>query len=169
MAFYSLWLKYGLEGNSNYIAWKERMEVVLDDNGLKEFIYQEIPKPVASNAQNLDEWKKCVAKARRIILEGVRGHIVSSLHGKETLYAMWKTLTDLYQNNSDQRKLALKDKLRKIKMEKGKTIPIYLTKFTQCRDEFGSFGITIAEDDIVSLALLGLAKSWHSYQDFVNG
>ena len=29
----------------NYIAWKERMEAVLEDNGLKEFIDAEIPKP----------------------------------------------------------------------------------------------------------------------------
>jgi len=56
-------------------------------------------------------------KARRIILEGVLDHIISSLHGKETSHAMWKTLKDLYQNSSDQRKLALKDKLCKIRME----------------------------------------------------
>ena len=111
MAFYGLRLEYALEGSSNYIAWKDRMEVVLEDNGLKEFIDQEIPKPASTNAQELAEWKKCVAKARQIILEGVRDHIVSSLHGKDTPFSMWKTLKDLYQNNSDQRKLALKDKL----------------------------------------------------------
>eukprot|EP00253_Pinus_taeda_P035828 PITA_35828 len=82
---------------------------------------------------------------------------------------MWKTLTDLYQNSSDQRKLALKDKIRKIKMEKGKMIPKYLIKFTQCRDELGSVGITVAEEDMVSLSLLRLLKSWHSYQDSING
>jgi len=54
------------------------------------------------------------------------------------MYAMWKALTDLFQNNSDHRKLALKDKLRKIKMEKGETIRKYLTKFTHYRDELGS-------------------------------
>jgi len=69
------------------------MEVVLEDNGLKEFIDQEIPKPTTSNAQNLAKWKKCVVKVRLIILEGVRNHIVSSLHGKETPYATWKGLT----------------------------------------------------------------------------
>jgi len=42
------------------------MKVVLEDNGLKEFIDQEVPKPVANDAQNLVEWKKCVVKARRI-------------------------------------------------------------------------------------------------------
>ena len=82
---------------------------------------------------------------------------------------MWKTLKDLYQNNSDQRKLALKDKLRKIKCEKGDTISAYLNKITTCRDEFGSVGIMTIDDDMVSLALLGLPKSWHSYQDSVNG
>ena len=65
--------------------------------------------------------------------------------------------------------MALKDKLRKIKMEKGDTISKYLTKFIQCRDELGSVGITIADADLVSLALLGLPKSWHSYQDSING
>jgi len=65
--------------------------------------------------------------------------------------------------------LALKDKLKKIKMEKGDSIPKYLTKFTHCRDELGSVGITISEDDMVNLVLLGLPKSWQSYQGFVNG
>ena len=100
---------------------------------------------------------------------GVQDHIVSSLHGKTTRYAMWKVLTDLFQNSSDHRKLALKDKLRKIKMEKGDTIPKYLTKFFQCRDELGRVGIIVTDDDLVSLGLLGLPKSWHSYQDSVNG
>ena len=73
------------------------MEAVLEDNGLKEFIDQEVPNPATANAQELAEWKKCVARAGRILLEGVRDHIVLSLHGKETPFSMWKTLKDLYQ------------------------------------------------------------------------
>ena len=71
MAFYGLRLEYALEGSSNYIAWKDGMEAVLEDNGLKEFIDQEIQKLASTNAQELAEWKKCVVKARWIILEGV--------------------------------------------------------------------------------------------------
>ena len=37
-------------------------------------------------------------------------------------------------------------------MEKGETIPKYLTKFTQCHDELGSVGITVTEDDNLELA-----------------
>jgi hypothetical protein len=163
MDFNGFRLEYALEGSSNYIVWKDKMEAVLEDNGLKEFIDKDVPKTNVADATNLDAWKNKVAKARRILLEGVRDHIVSSLHGKFTPYAMWKTLTYLFQSNNDHRKLALKDKLRKIKMEKGDSIPKYLMKFIQCRDELGSVGITVVDDDLVSLDLLGLPKSWHSY------
>ena len=145
------------------------MEAVLEDNGLKGYIDVDVPKPDAIDTANLDAWKKKVAKARRILLEGVRGHIVSSLHGKTTPHAMWKVLTDLFQNSNNHRKLALKDKLRKINMEKGDSIPKYLTKFVQCRDEMGSVGIIVVADEFVILTLLRLPKSWHSYQDSVNG
>ena len=94
---------------------------------------------------------------------------MSSLHGKTSPFLMWKALTDLFQSKSDQRKLALKDKLKNIKMEKGDSMPKYLTKFFQCKDELGSVGVTVDDEDLVILALLGLPKSWHSYQDSVNG
>src|ERR1700728_4127845 len=48
-------------------------------------------------------------------------------------------------------------------------MPKYLTKFTQYRDELGSVGVAVDDEDLVSLALLGLPKSWHSYQNSVNG
>ena len=128
MSFNGLRLEYALEGNSSYITWKDRMEAVLDDNGLKKFIDADVPKP--TDAAQVEAWKKKTAKCRTILLEGVRDHIVSSLHGKASPYLMWKALTDLFQSKRDQRKLALKDKLRNIKCENGDSMPKYLTKFT---------------------------------------
>ena len=129
MSFNELQLEYALDGSSNYIAWKDRMEAVLDDNGLKEFIDAEIPKPASSDAAALDAWQKKTTTCRRILLEGVKDHVVSRIHSKASPFLMWKNFIDFFQSRSDQRKLALKDKLRKIKMEKGDSIPKYLTKF----------------------------------------
>ena len=78
---FNLRLEYALEGSSNYIEWKDRMEVVLEGNGLKEFINSDVPKPTSMDVALLDAWKNKVAKTRRILLEGLRDHIVSSLHG----------------------------------------------------------------------------------------
>ena len=118
MSFNGLRLEYALDGSLNYISWKDKMEVVLEDNGLKEFIDNDVPKLGSSDAALLDAWQKKTTKTRRILLESVKDHIVSSLHRKDTPFFMWKALTDFFQSRSDQRKLALKDKLRKIKMEK---------------------------------------------------
>ena len=71
MAFNGLRLEYALEGSSNYISWKDEMEAVLEDNGLKEFIDNDVPKLVVTDATNIDAWKNKVAKASRILLEGV--------------------------------------------------------------------------------------------------
>jgi len=69
MSFYGLRLEYALEGSSNYISLKDGMEAMFENNRLKELIYKYIPKPPTTDAQDPTEWRKCVGKVRRIILE----------------------------------------------------------------------------------------------------
>lgn len=47
------------------------MEAIMEYNGLKEYIDNNVLKPLAADAQNLVEWKKNVAKEKWILLEGV--------------------------------------------------------------------------------------------------
>ena len=47
-------MEYALDGGLNYIAWKDRMEAVLEDNGLKELIDSDVPKLGSSDAALLD-------------------------------------------------------------------------------------------------------------------
>ena len=58
MSFNGLRLEFSLEGNLNYIAWKDGMEAFLEDNGLKEFIYTDIPKPAIADANFLMHGKR---------------------------------------------------------------------------------------------------------------
>ena len=104
MAFDGLRLEYALEGTSNFVAWKDYMEAVLDDNGLLEYVKIDNPRPPTTDVQDLAQWKKDVGKVRRIILEGVWDHIFSNIHGKEAPFTMWKALTELFENSSDHKK-----------------------------------------------------------------
>lgn len=101
-------------------------------------------------------------------MEGFRDHVVLNFHGKETAFAMCKTLTNLFQSRSDARNLALRDKLRNIRMGKNETVVQYLSRFTQVRDKLRGVGENVPSYELVSLAFLGLPKSWHNYQDLVN-
>jgi hypothetical protein len=76
MDFNGLRLEYALEGISKYISSKDRMEEVLEDNDMKEFIDKDVLKP---DVANLDAWQKKVEKERRILLDGaVRPHCLKN-------------------------------------------------------------------------------------------
>ena len=53
MTFNGLRLEYALEGTSNFVAWKDSMEAVLDENGLLQYIKMDVEKPLTFDAQNL--------------------------------------------------------------------------------------------------------------------
>ena len=55
MDFDGLRLEYAIEGSSKYISWKYRMEAILEDKALKEFIDNDVPKPDVTDAANIDE------------------------------------------------------------------------------------------------------------------
>jgi len=64
-----------LDGASNYIIWNARMSFLLDDYGLKIYADNTVAEPIGQ--QKLANFRKEMAKAKRMILDGVRDHIVS--------------------------------------------------------------------------------------------
>lgn len=89
MTFSGLKIEYSLEGISNFIAWKDHVEEVFNENGLLKYIKRDVTEPRESYAHNLAQWEKDVAKVSRVILEGVLDHIATNIHGEENPYTMW--------------------------------------------------------------------------------
>jgi len=85
--------------------------------------------------------------------------MVLNLHEKETPFAMWKTLIDLFQRNSDAKKLAMRNKIRNFQMGKNEIVVQYLSRFTQDRDELWEVRENFTWSKLVILAHLGLMKS----------
>jgi len=83
-------------------------------------------KPIDADQQK--EFKKEMAKVKRMILNGVWDHIVSHVSSKNTAKEMWDALSRLYQNPSKQWKMFLKEKLRNISMHKVEGIDPFLTR-----------------------------------------
>jgi hypothetical protein len=84
-----------LEGASNFNPWRERIALVLEEQGLWKFI-EGTPVPPADPAQLAAHLRKKV-KARRIIIDGMKDHIIPHLSGKKTAKEMWESLTKLYR------------------------------------------------------------------------
>ena len=88
-----------LEGASNCVIWKARISFLLDEHDLKHFIDSAQAEPV--DATPLRAFKKNMAKAKQLILDGVRDHIVSHISAKRTSKEMWDGLDNLYQGYSE--------------------------------------------------------------------
>ena len=88
-----------LEVASNYVIWKARISFLLDEHYLKHFIDNAQVEPV--DVAPLWAFKKNMAKAKRLILDGVRDDIVSHISNKGTTKEMWDGLETLYQGCSE--------------------------------------------------------------------
>jgi hypothetical protein len=147
-----------LQGAQNYPTWKERMTMVLDVNDVLEHPPNTTIAPI--DATQLAIWKKGEAKAKSLILDGIKDHVIRHLSGNNTTEDVWKASSDLYQPKDENRVMVLRERLRSSKMAKGKGVVPYLTRLTQIGYELAAVGEKTEDAELVHVALNGFSKSW---------
>lgn len=161
MASSSLRFEDRLEGDANFSAWKERVAIVLMANSLWELVENEIQVP--SDPRQAAECNLKDVKARGIILDAVKDHIIPHISGKHTAHQMWSALMNLYQSNNENRKMVLRKKLRNIRMNKSESVASYFTRIKQVHNELSAVGEAVDESEIVKIALNGCTKQWDTF------
>jgi hypothetical protein len=158
MASAGLRVEDRLDGASNFCPWRERISLVLEENGQLEIVESRVVAP--TDPVQLAAHAKKDVKARRILVDGVMDHIIPHLSGKKIAREMWEALVKIYQYDNQSRKMLLREKLSSTKMAKGELVVTYLTKFTQIRDELAAVVETIVETELVRTTLNGFTKQW---------
>ena len=83
-----------VEKTSNFVIWKARILYVLDRHHIKGFALRIMAIPI-DPADN-ERYGDAMAKAKCIILDGVKDHVMPHITEKNTAKEMWDTLTALY-------------------------------------------------------------------------
>ena len=104
-----------------------------------------------------------------MILDGVKDHLIPHLGEKETAKDMWDTLNQLFEAKNENHKMALKDKLHNVKMNKDEGVASYLTRVAQVKDELAAIGDTIPNSELVRIALKGFTKKWDIFVKCIVG
>jgi hypothetical protein len=146
-----------LDEISNYLQWKVRMLAILRENKIWSFVNTIVVVP-STNPIALDLHEVKEAKAQRIILDGVKDHLIPHLAKKKTTKEMWDALKNLYEAKNENWKMALKDKLHDTKMGKGESVSSYLTQVAQVKYEMVAVGEVILDSELVRIALKGFTK-----------
>ena len=84
------------DGASNFVVWKARILSILDRHRIKAFALRTVAIPV--NPADNEKYEEAMVKAKCIILDGVKNHVVQHIAEKETAKEMWDTLKTLYQH-----------------------------------------------------------------------
>jgi hypothetical protein len=157
-----------LDGISNYLQWKVQMSDFLKENKIWNFVSSIVVVPMVDPvALDLHEVKE--AKARRIILDGVKDHLIPHLVEKKTSKKMCDTLKNLFEVKNENRKNALKAKLHDTKMGKEESVYSYLTRVSQVKYELVVVGEVISDSDLARIALKGFTKEWEVFMKCVVG
>lgn len=106
-----------LDGGGNWTPWKARIVLLLEECDLWEIVEKIVTVP--TNTTLLAEFKKKNVKAKRIILDSVKDHIVPHVADKDYAFQMWESLGNLYQSSNHNKKMVLREKLRRTKMARG--------------------------------------------------
>ena len=95
----SIRYKDRLDGMSNYIPWKVRITTVLKEWKIWSFASTVTTKP--TDKDELAEFEALEARARRVILDGVKDHLIPHLTKKKTTYDMWDALKQLFEAKNE--------------------------------------------------------------------
>jgi hypothetical protein len=115
-----------LGGASNWSPWKARIVFVLEDLELWDIVEAPVVVPLATAPILLAEFRKRNIKAKRMICDSVRDHIIPHLTGKDWAFEMWASLCKIYESSNENRKMVLHDRLRGIHMLRDESVTSFL-------------------------------------------
>jgi hypothetical protein len=84
-----------LVGASNWSPWKTRLIFVLEDLELWDIVQVLVVVPLVTAPLLVAKFKKRNNKAKRIICDVVKDHVIPHLTGKDYAFEMWTSLCKL--------------------------------------------------------------------------
>jgi hypothetical protein len=105
-----------------------------------------------TNPQEMTAHKKKKVKAKRVLLESIRDHLIPHITEKTSAREMYVALVGLYQNGNTGRKLHLKHQLQVVKMSNEDTVVNCLMKITQIRDQLVAISDKVEDVELVNVA-----------------
>jgi len=118
-----------LEGTSNFVLWKLRLQNLLE----------KVVVPPTDPKDKVKHKKKAVV-AKRIQLDSMKDQLIPQIAKKKTPKDMYDAFLILYQSVNVSRKMLLKNKLNTTRMSKTDTITSYLMKIAELREHIVTIG-----------------------------
>jgi hypothetical protein len=85
-----------MEGYRNFRSWKHRLQMIIDKNDLLEHVTVRVPEP--NEEEQKTKHKKNEKKAKRIMSDSVKYHLIPHISELHTARQMYEALNKLYES-----------------------------------------------------------------------
>ena len=83
------------------------------------------------DAAEKEKHQKYTIKAKRIIVDSIKDHLIPYVSSKKTPKEMFDALTRLYEGKNISWKMNLRTQLKNTRMQKGETIQEYFSRISE--------------------------------------
>ena len=126
-----------LDGASNYGSWKTRVLIALEEYDVVDFAVDDIPKPTEEDQERLASWRRHDVKARKILIDSVKSHLLFHISKAATAKEMFDRLKKLFERDSTSKSIALRTQLHTLKMKKSESVDSYFARLPKSRISWG--------------------------------
>ena len=95
-----------LGGVDNFRAWKYNISLIFEENDLDQFISGDVPEPERDEAK--DAHKRSMDKAKRIIADSIKDHLIPHVSAFKTLKEVYDTLKKMFKVKNINQKMTLR-------------------------------------------------------------
>ena len=99
----------------------------------------------------------------------MRSHLIPHIAELKFAEEMYDALVGLFESKNINRKLALRNQLRCIKMTKEDTVATFFIKVSQTRDQLKAIEEDVVDSEFTSIVLNGFPDSWEPFIQSVCG
>jgi hypothetical protein len=104
-----------LDGADNFRSWKYRVTLLLEEHELDKFIIEEVQEPQVDEAKA--KYKKDMVRAKRVIADSIKDHLIHHLSSLSSPKQMMDTLTRLFEGSNINQRMTLRSQLKNVKMQ----------------------------------------------------
>jgi hypothetical protein len=168
---YSIKSENKLEGASNFIAWKTRIDLILAKDKVLDIVKGKIVGPQFEKGKEkepqnfavMEKFKNNDINSMSIIMDSLKDHLIPYISHLESSKKMYDALTNLFSVRNIGKVMSLKNELCDMKMNDDDSITSYLVRISQLRDQLQAIEEIISKKELVNIVLNGLPKAWDAF------
>jgi hypothetical protein len=127
-----------IDGASNIIAWKTRIDLILAKNKVLDIVKGKIVKPEfkegeekeLQNIAAMEKFKDVDINAMSIIVDSIKDHLIPYISHLDSLKKMYNALTNLFLVRNIGQVMSLKNELCDMKMNDDNNITSYFVRIS---------------------------------------